>query len=161
MNNSRLNPAGLLATYFVTSKITGLFVLACLLFGLVGILYTPREENPQIVVPGADVLIELPGASPQEIEQLVIQPLENVVKQITGIDHVYGAALDSVGIVSVQFKVGEDKEQSLVKLYDQILGQRHVLPADASLPLIKSTDVDHVPIVTVTLASEHYDDLRK
>ena len=158
MSNNRLNPAGLLASYFVTSKITGLFVLACLLFGLVGILYTPREENPQIVVPGADIIIELPGASPQEIEQLVIQPLENVVKQIAGIDHVYGAALDSVGIVSVQFKVGEDKEQSLVKLYDQVLGQRHVLPADATPPLIKSTDVDHVPIVTITLASEHYDD---
>lgn len=158
MSNGRLNPAGLLASYFVTSKITGLFVLGCLLFGLAGIVYTPREENPQIVVPGADILVELPGASPQEIEQLIIQPLENVVKQITGVDHVYGAALDSLGILSVQFKVGEDKEQSLVKLYDQILGQRNVLPTDASLPLIKSTDVDHVPIVTVTLASLHYDD---
>ena len=68
MSNNRLNPAGLLASYFVTSKITGLFVLACLLFGLVGILYTPREENPQIVVPGADIIVELPGASPEEID---------------------------------------------------------------------------------------------
>jgi multidrug efflux pump subunit AcrB len=102
VSRTRLNPAGLLASYFVTSKITGLFVLACLLFGLVGILYTPREENPQIVVPGADIIVELPGASPEEIEKLVIQPLENLVKQITGVDHVYGTALNSLGIVSVR-----------------------------------------------------------
>ena len=158
VSRTRLNPAGLLASYFVTSKITGLFVLACLLFGLVGILYTPREENPQIVVPGADIIVELPGASPEEIEKLVIQPLENLVKQITGVDHVYGTALNSLGIVSVLFKVGEDKEQSLVKLYDQVLGHRDALPPDASPPLVKSVDVDHVPIVTVTLASPHYDD---
>lgn len=158
MSNSRLNPAGLLASFFVTSRITSLFVLGCLLFGVVGIVYTPREENPQIVVPGADIIIGLPGASPLEVEQLIIQPIENVVKQISGVDHVFATAMNSLGIINVQFEVGADKELSLVKLYDQIFGHLSVLPPDASQPMIKSVDVDNVPIVTITLASHDYDD---
>ncbi|OUS09671.1 acriflavin resistance protein [Gammaproteobacteria bacterium 54_18_T64] len=158
MSKPRLNPAGLLASFFVQSKITPLFVLGCLLLGIVAIAYTPREENPQIVVPGAHVIISLPGASPREIEHLLVQPLENIVKQITGVDHVYSTSMNSVGILMVQFEVGEDKQLSLVKLYDQVLGQRDSLPAGTSLPLIQSIDVDTVPIVTVTLASQSYDD---
>ncbi|RLA44705.1 MAG: AcrB/AcrD/AcrF family protein [Gammaproteobacteria bacterium] len=158
MSDRRLNPAGLLASFFVTSRITSLFVLGCLLFGIVGIAYTPREENPQIVVPGADIIIGLPGASPLEVEQLIIQPMENIVKQISGVDHVFTTAMTSMGIINVQFEVGADKELSLVKLYDQIFGHLTVLPPDATMPMIKSVDVDHVPIVTITLASPHYDD---
>ena len=158
MSKIRLNPAGLLASYFVTSRLTSIFILGCLLLGVIGIVFTPREENPQITVPGADIIIGLPGASPSEVEQLIIQPMENIVKQISGVDHVYASAMNSLGVISVQFKVGEDKELSLVKLYDQVLGQRNVLPADATLPTVKSVDVDHVPVVTVTLASPNYDD---
>jgi len=158
VSDRRLNPAGLLASFFVTSRITSLFVLGCLLFGIVGIAYTPREENPQIVVPGADIIIGLPGASPLEVEQLIIQPMENIVKQISGVDHVFTTAMTSMGIINVQFEVGADKELSLVKLYDQIFGHLTVLPPDATMPMIKSVDVDHVPIVTITLASPHYDD---
>ncbi len=158
MNKPRLNPAGLLASFFVDSKITILFVFGCLLLGTVAILYTPREENPQIVVPAADVIVTLPGASPHEVEQLLMRPLENIVKQITGVNHVFTTSMNSVGIMTVQFIVGQDKEQSLVKLYDQVLGQRDKLPPDASIPMIKSVDVDAVPIVTITLASDNYDD---
>jgi multidrug efflux pump subunit AcrB len=158
VSKPRLNPAGLLASFFVQSKITSLFVLGCLLLGIVAIAYTPREENPQIIVPGAHVIVTLPGASPREVEHLLVQPLENIVKQITGVDHVMSTSMNSVGILMVQFEVGEDKQLSLVKLYDQILGQRDKLPADTSMPLIKSIDVDTVPIVTVTLASQTYND---
>ncbi len=158
MSNGRLNPAGLLASFFVTSRITSLFVLACLLLGVLGIAYTPREENPQIVVPGADIIIGLPGASPLEVEQLIIQPMENVVKQISGVDHVFSSAMTSMGVINVQFEVGANKELSLVKLYDQVIGQLAILPPDATRPIIKSVDVDNVPIVTVTLASQDYDD---
>ncbi len=158
MSKPRLNPAGLLASLFVQSKITSLFVIGCLLLGLIAIIYTPREENPQIIVPGAHVIVTLPGASPGEIEHLVVQPLENIVKQITGVDHVMSTSMNSVGILMVQFEVGEDKQLSLVKLYDHILGQRDKLPAGTSMPLIKSIDVDTVPIVTVTLASKTYSD---
>jgi multidrug efflux pump subunit AcrB len=158
VSNGRLNPAGLLASFFVTSRITSLFILGCLLLGVVGIVYTPREENPQIVVPGADIIIGLPGASPHEVEQLIIQPMENIIKQTSGVDHVFATAMKSVGIINVQFEEGLNKEESLVKLYDQIFGQLSVLPSDATQPMIKSVDVDNVPIITITLASPHYDD---
>ncbi|BCO29934.1 multidrug transporter AcrB [Thiohalobacter sp. COW1] len=158
MTDRRLNSAGRLADIFVTSKLTVLFMLACALLGLLALALTPREENPQIVVPGAEVQVLLPGASAEEVEDLVIRPLEGIVKQIAGVDHTYATAVNSMGVLMVQFKVGEDKEQSLVKLYDRVLGQRDRLPPDAGNPLIRSVDVDDVPIVTVTLASEHYDD---
>ena len=158
MDNKRLNPAGWIAQAFVTSKLTVLFMLSCVLLGVMAILLTPREENPQIVVPGAEIFVSMPGATPDEIEELVINPLEGIIREISGVDHTYATALNSVGVVSVQFEVGLDKEQSLVKLYDRVLGKQDQLPADASVPLIRSVDVDDVPILAVTLASETYDD---
>jgi len=158
MSQHKLNSAGRLADLFASSKLTVLFMLACALLGLLAVTLTPREENPQIVVPGAQVWVALPGASAEEVEELVIRPLEGIVKQIAGVDHTYATAVNSMGVLMVQFKVGEDKEKSLVKLYDRVLGQRERLPAGAGEPLIRSVDVDDVPIVTVTLASEIYDD---
>jgi len=158
MSDVKLNSAGRLAEAFVTSRLTVLFMLACALLGALAITFTPREENPQIIVPGAQVRVFLPGASAAEVEQLVIHPLEGIVQQIPGVDHTFAMAMNSVGILSVQFKVGQDKEKSLVKLYDRILGQRDRLPPGAGDPLIVSVDVDDVPIVTVTLASKVYDD---
>lgn len=158
MSERELNSAGRLAETFVTSRLTVLFMLACALLGALAVMLTPREENPQIVVPGAEVRVSLPGASAEEVEQLVIRPLEGIVKQIPGVDHTYATAVNSMGTLMVQFKVGEDKERSLVKLYDRVLGQRDRLPDEAGDPLISSVDVDDVPIVTVTLVSEVYDD---
>lgn len=158
MSDPKLNSAGRLADLFVTSKLTVLFMLGCALIGLLAVVLTPREENPQIIVPSAEVRVALPGASANEVEELVIRPLEGIVKQIAGVDHTYATALNSVGVLVVQFKVGENKEASLVKLYDRVLGQRDLFPAGSGEPLIRSVDVDDVPIVTVTLASERYDD---
>ncbi|MDD5000627.1 efflux RND transporter permease subunit [Herbaspirillum sp. RV1423] len=158
MSKHKLNSAGRLADLFATSKLTVLFMLACTLLGLLAVTLTPREENPQIIVPGAQIWVTLPGASAEEVEELMIRPLEGIVKQIAGVDHTYATAVNSMGVLMVQFKVGEDKEKSLVKLYDRVLGQRDRLPAGAGEPLIRSVDVDDVPIVTVTLASEIYDD---
>jgi multidrug efflux pump subunit AcrB len=158
MTDRKLNIAGKLAEFFITSKLTVLFVLACILIGVLAITLTPREENPQIIVPAAEVRVLLPGASAAEVEELIIRPIEGEIKEIPGIDHVYATAMNSMGGVMVQFKVGENKEQSLVRLYDCILGHRDLLPAEAGTPLIRSVDVDDVPVVTVTLASEKYDD---
>jgi len=158
MIDRRLNIAGRLADIFVTSKLTVLFILFCALFGVFAVVLTPREENPQIIVPGAVVQMVLPGASAEEVEERVIRPLEGIVKQIPGVDHTYATAVNSMAVLMVQFKVGQDKEKCLVNLYDRVLGERNRLPADAGNPLIKSADVDDVPIVTVTLASEKYDD---
>ena len=158
MNKPKLNSAGRIAELFVNSKLTPLFILACAILGLVAITQTPREENPQILVPGAEIMVTLPGASPQEVEQLVVNPLEGLVRQISGVDHTFAIAMNSMALIQVQFEVGEDKERSLVKLHDRIQGHCRKLPVDASRPIIRSVDVDDVPIVTVTLASEKYDD---
>ena len=158
MDKKKLNLAGWLAGAFVHSKLTILVMLTCILLGLLAVLMTPREENPQIVVPGAEIFVSLPGASAEEVEQLIVYPLEAIVREISGVDHTYAAAYNSFAVISVQFEVGEDKEKSLVKLYDRVLGKRDQLPPDATDPLIRSVDVDDVPIVTVALVSEQYDD---
>ncbi|MBV1880699.1 MAG: efflux RND transporter permease subunit [Pseudomonadales bacterium] len=158
MNNPKLNAAGWLASTFITSKLTILVMLSCTLLGVLAILMTSREENPQIVVPGAEIMVSLPGASAEEVEQLLVYPLEAIVREIPGVDHTYAVAYNSLAVVSVQFEVGQDKERSLVKLYDRILGKRGQLPLEASTPLLRSVDVDDVPVVTVTLSSSKYDD---
>ncbi|MCD6224197.1 MAG: efflux RND transporter permease subunit, partial [Deltaproteobacteria bacterium] len=142
--NSRLNIAGRIAETFVTSKLTILFIIACILIGAFALNFTPREENPQIIVPGADVFVTMPGASAEEVEELIVTPLEGFLSEIPGVDHTYGMAMNSFGMVTVQFEVGEDKEDSLVKLYDKVLWSRSRLPKDASDPVVKSIDVDDV-----------------
>lgn len=149
---------GKLSEFFVDSKLTSIVILGCLICGLWAVLSTPREENPQITMPGALVQVVLPGAMPSEVEQTVLKPLEAIVNQIPGVDHTEGAASDSVARLTVRFKVGEEKEASLNKLYDRVYSGRHLLPAAASVPMIVSADADDVAAVTVTLASEKYDD---
>jgi len=158
MNGASLNMAGRVAKIFITSKLTIVFILASLMLGALTVALTPREENPQIVVPGAMVTVPLPGATAEEVDRLVVAPLEGVLSEMTGVDHSYGVAQPGVGVVQVQFKVGEDPEASLVKLYNRVIANRGRLPADAELPLIQAVDADDVPIVTVTLASGAYDD---
>lgn len=158
MSASRLNSAGRLAQTFVSSKLTLVFILAAALMGLVAVFQTPREENPQIVLPAAMIMVNLPGASAIEIENLLVTPLESVMSEMPGVDHVESSAQTGVCTVQVQFKVGEDKEASLVKLYDRVLATRSRLPADAGEPFVRSVDADDVPIVTFTLASQTYDD---
>nr|WP_281374498.1 efflux RND transporter permease subunit [Pseudochelatococcus contaminans] len=153
-----MNFAGRLAQTFITSKLTIVFIIAVALMGVVAVLQTPREENPQIVVPAALVTVSLPGASAAEVEELLVTPLEGILKEIPGVDHIDSTARNSVAAIQVQFKVGQPKEESLVKLYDRVLASRSRLPSDAGTPVVQSIDADDVPIVTVTLASSQYDD---
>jgi len=143
---------------FITSKLTVVFVLCITLLGVMAVLLTPREENPQILIPGAQVIVMLPGASAKEVEELVVTPLEGILSEMTGVDHTYAVARNSVGAVAIEFKVGQPKEASLVKLYDRIMSNRGRLPADAGVPQIRSVDVDDLPILALTLASTNYDD---
>jgi multidrug efflux pump subunit AcrB len=153
-----LNHAGELARTFITSKLTIVFVFGITMLGILAVLLTPREENPQILAPGAQVSVTLPGASAKEVEELVVTPLEGILSEMKGIDHTYAVAENSFGAVAVEFKVGQPKEESLVKLYDRIMSNRGRLPSDAGIPQIRSVDIDDLPIVTVTLASPDYDD---
>ena len=153
------NIAGKIASIFIQSKLTPLIVVACLLAGWLSLQITPREENPQISAPGASILISLPGATALEIEELVTNPIESIIKQIAGVDDIRSISRNSSSLINVQFETGQDKEKSLIKLYDRVQGGVKLLPKGTHPPIITSIDVDDVPIVTVTLHSNQYDDL--
>lgn len=153
-----LNLPGRFARWFVDSKLTILIIIASLAAGIIAVLTTPREENPQISMPAAEVIITLPGAKPAEIEDLIVKPAERVINQIPGVDHVFSTAMDSAAVISVQYKVNENKEASLVKLYDRFRSARNEFPKEASDARIISADADDVPILAVTLTGGGYDD---
>ena len=159
-NNHKLNLAGRIAAYFIDSKLTLLVMAFAFLAGVFAFLVTPREENPKIVVPAANVIVQKPGASPAEIEQLIVKPLEAILQGLAGVEHTHGLALPSLGVVSVQFKVGQPKEESLVKLYDRIMSNRDRMPPGTLQPLVKPADVDDVPILTVSLSCAGPQDCR-
>ena len=150
--------AGKLADYFIDSRLTVLIIVFAFLAGITAFLITPREENPQIIVPAANIIVAKPGASPDEVEQLIIKPLESILQGMRGVEHTYGIAKDSIGVVTVQFNVGEDKEDSLVKLYDHIMSNIDRIPPGTEQPLVKPVDVDNVPILTISLSSDTVDD---
>lgn len=152
-----LSPAGRLARAFVESKITALIMLALSLAGVLALLVTPREYNPKIVVPAANIIVTKPGASPGEVLRLVVRPLEAIMASMSGVDHTFGYAANDYGVVTVQFKVGQDQERSLVKMYNQLMQNLDRIPPGASQPVVKPIDVDDVPVLTVTLSSKRMD----
>jgi multidrug efflux pump subunit AcrB len=154
-----LNIAGKLARIFIESKITAMIMLALALAGMMALFVTPREYNPQIVVPAANIIVAKPGASSAEIQNLVVRPLEAIMNAQSGVDHSYGYAAPDFGLVTVQFKVGEDQERSLVKLYNQLMQNMDRIPPGAMQPIVKPINVDDVPIMTLTLSSARVNDL--
>ncbi len=150
----RLNIAGRLAESFLYSKITALIMIGITLFGLMAIVITPRLYNPEIVVPGAQIMVQRPGHDAAQIKDQVVRPLEGLMANLKGVDHTYGAAMDDMGVVTVQFEVGSDEERSLVKLYNEIMRNMDRLPSGTEMPLVKSIGITDVPIMTVTLSSE-------
>jgi len=159
-HDSPMNLAGKLAKGFLTSKLTALFILAVTLTGLLALVVTPREYNPQIVVPAANIIVAKPGASATEIHNLVVKPLEAIMNAQSGVDHTFGYATNDFGLVTVQFKVGESQEDSLVKLYNQLMQNMDKVPPGAMEPMVKPINVDDVPIMTLTLSSSAYDDYK-
>ena len=157
MTSSSFNIAHLLAKHFVESKLVSLLIPAILIFGLITLFLIPREENPKIVVPAAEVVIPMVGASVDEVEHLLLTPLENHLQTMAGVKHTYGFAASGVAKIRVEFEVGEDKTESFVRLYDQVLGFRSSLPPKAGEPSIQTIDVDDVPMLVVTLASSEMD----
>jgi len=145
---------------FLTSRLSVIMVIAALLLGMAAILITPREEEPQIVVPMADIYVQAPGATAEEVEQLVATPLERLLWQIDGVEYVYSMAHRDMAVVTVRFFVGENREDSLTKLYNKIN-----MNIDMVAPLIrgwvvKPVEIDDVPIVGITLYSKDHDDFQ-
>ncbi len=150
-----LNIAGKLAQAFIHSKITLLMIIAITLVGMLALVLTPREYNPKIVVPAANIIVAKPGANASEVRDLVVRPLEAIMRAQSGVDHTFGYAADDVGVVTVQFKVGQNQEDSLVKLYNQLMQNMDRLPPGAMQPIIKPINVDDVPIMTIALAASN------
>jgi len=148
-----MGPSGRIARFFLTSQLTPLIALIAALLGLIAILVTPREEEPQINVTMANVFIPFPGASAKDVEALVATPAEQVLSQIAGIEHIYSVSKPGMAVLTVQYLVGQDRTQALVRLYDTIQANRDWLSPELGVgePIIKPLGIDDVPIVTVTL----------
>ncbi|HEJ83850.1 MAG TPA: efflux RND transporter permease subunit [Desulfobacteraceae bacterium] len=161
MNPRDGRPEGLIARIvelFITSKLSIIFIILAMAMGVAAVWVTPREEEPQIVVPLADVFVEAPGASAEEVEKLVATPLERLLWQIDGVEYVYSISRRGMAVVTVRFYVGEHRERSLIKLYNKI-----AMNADQAPPLVrgwvvKPVEIDDVPIVNLTLHSAMYND---
>lgn len=158
MKDSQLNLVGQLTQYFIDSRLTILMVITILLFGSIGLNFTPREENPQIVVPAVEVTVPMPGASPTEVEHVLLSPLEADLGAIKGVKHTYGTALNGIAKVVIEFEVGEVEDDAIVRVNERLL--RHKMPEGAGKPHIEAIDVDDVPVFTLTLASPEYDDFQ-
>ena len=157
--NRNLNVAGKLSLIFINHPLTFIFGVFILALGYISLLIMPREENPQIKVSGGVVIVALPGAKPSEIQKVIIEPLEKKIKEIKGVENIYSYAKDSVGIVQVQYFIGEDKEKSNLKLYDQVMRNMDLMPQGAMQPMIKTMDIDtDIPIATIAFYSAKEND---
>ena len=153
---SKLGLSGSVAKRFQSTQITPLLALVGILLGVFAVLVTPREEEPQINVTFANVFIPFPGASAREVESLVASPAEQVLDEIEGIEHVYSTSMPGMAILTVQYLVGQDHTDAIVRLYSKIMSNQDWLPAGTGVgtPIVKPKGIDDVPIVTVTLWSK-------
>jgi multidrug efflux pump subunit AcrB len=156
---NKLGLSGSLARRFQDNALTPLLAVAALLLGALAVVITPREEEPQIDVTLANVFVAFPGATTTEVENLVSIPMEQVLAEIDGVKHVYSVSRPGVGVLTVQFKVGEPRTEALVRLYNAIYSNQDWQPQALGIlpPLVKPKGIDDVPIVTATLWTEDTD----
>ncbi len=152
-----LGISGRVARAFIDNKLTPLLVVAALALGVFAVMVTPREEEPQIKVPMIDVLVPFPGASALEVEQRVALPLEKLLWEIPGVDYVYTTSSPNGALAIVRFRVGEDAEESAVKLHTRLQAHPEVLPPGAGPARVVPKGIDDVPIVALTIWSEGHD----
>ncbi len=157
-NEHDLGAAGKMARAFIHSPLSPLLFVACLFMGVLGLMFTPRQEDPQISVPMVDIFVSYAGASARQVASLAIDPLERMMSEMPGVKHVYSASQRGQGMVTVQFEVGEQMEPSLIKLYDKLQSNMDQMPPGVGKPLVKPKGADDVPVVTLTLWSKSLDD---
>ncbi|MES9920737.1 MAG: efflux RND transporter permease subunit [Candidatus Thiodiazotropha sp.] len=154
---AHLGIAGRTARFFIQSPLSPLFFLAMMLMGLLGLIITPRQEDPQISVPMVDIFVQYPGAAADQVAALAIEPLERIMSEIPGVKHVYSASQRGGGAVTIEFEVGEEMGPSLVKVNDKIDSNMDLIPPGVMPPLVKAKGIDDVPVVTLTLWSKDLD----
>ena len=151
---NKLGISGKIAGTFIKSKLTPLLVISSLLLGIFAVLITPREEEPQILVPMVDVFVAYPGASAREVEDRVTKPMEKLLWEINGVEYVYSIVKPGVNLTIVRFYVGQSMEDSIVNLNNKLSANYDRIPPGVSTPLIKQRSIDDVPILTLTLWSD-------
>ncbi|MGA2201882.1 MAG: efflux RND transporter permease subunit, partial [Terriglobales bacterium] len=152
-----LGVAGRIAHTFIDSKLTPLVIVAALLLGAFSILETPREEEPQIVVPMLDVFVQMPGASPEEISQRVSLPMEKLLREVPGVEYVYSISQPGMSMLIVRFYVGSKEEDAIVQTYNKLYSNFDRIPPGVSQPIIKVRSINDVPIIALTLWGKNYD----
>jgi len=141
--------AGKLALGFLKNPLTSVLGISLLLLGFISLQVMPREEDPQIAISGGAIIAPMPGATPKEIENVIVNPLERKIREIKGVDHIYGISMHDVGIVQVIYKIGERREDANLKLYDKVMQNMDMLPKGVMQPLVKPFDIDiDIPILT-------------
>jgi len=147
--------SGLVRT-FLEGNLAILMIVVSLIAGAAALLITPREEEPQIVVPVADVLVSYPGGSAEEVEQRVSSRLEKLLYQIDGVEYVYSMSRPGLAVVTVRFYVGQNREDSLIKLYNKLFSNIDQVTPGISGWVVKPVEIDDVPIITAALYSDRY-----
>ena len=150
---STLGVSGRIARAFQDAHVTPLLALVGLLAGLIIVIITPKEEEPQIDVTMADVIVAFPGASAQQVESLVATPGERILDEIEGVEHIYSMSTHGSAVITVQFEVGIPRQEALVRLYNQVWSHQDWFPEDlgAGPPVVKPLGIDDVPILSLTL----------
>jgi len=150
--------AGRLAAAFIHSKLTPLIIVASLLLGVYAGVALPREEEPQIIVPMVDVFVDLPGASPSEVEQRATRPLEKLLWEVPGLEYLYSTSSPGRAMIVARFLVGEDDDRALVRVNQKLASAAGLLPPEASPPMVRARSIDDVPVMALTLWGPGYDD---
>jgi multidrug efflux pump subunit AcrB len=143
---------------FLRGNLSVLLIVLSLILGAVALFVTPREEEPQIVVPLADVIVQAPGASAQQVEQQVASRLEKLLYQVDGVEYVYSMSRPGMALVTVRFYVGQDRERSLIRLYNKIYMNQDKVPPIVTGWVVKPVEIDDVPVVTLTFTSDRLDE---
>ncbi|RJP63966.1 MAG: efflux RND transporter permease subunit [Candidatus Abyssobacteria bacterium SURF_17] len=154
----KISLIGKIVEKFLSGNLSIILIIIAFVAGAAALLVTPREEEPQIVVPLADVYVFFPGASAEEVEQLVSTRLEKLLWQIDGVEYVYSMSATDMAIVTVRFYVGEDREDSLIKLYNKIQQNIDLVPPGLAGWIVKPVEIDDVPIVSLTFYGENASD---
>ena len=149
--------AGGIAHAFIDSRLTPLVIIGALLLGLFSIFQTPREEEPQILVPMLDVFVSMPGASAKEVEQRVTIPMEQLLRDVPGVEYLYSTSQPGGALVIVRFYVGTKEEDAIIRTYNKLYSNFERIPQGVSQPLIKARSIDDVPVLVVTFWGQKYD----
>ena len=142
--------AGSLAKNFLYNPLTAVLAVFLLAIGYISLEIMPREEDPQISISGGSIIIPAPGLKPKEIQKILVEPLEQKLREVKGIEHIYAMSVDNVAIINVMYYIGQDRESSNLKLYDKVMQNMDMLPKNVMQPMVKPFDIDiDIPIVGI------------